>query len=87
MGLFTKSVPVGVLRGLRALNKFNIIVSGTKAELSALGLRETAGIRLACFDRVPRASPSRHNAQCSALVGSDSVNEDDDLDVKEGLKN
>jgi tetratricopeptide (TPR) repeat protein len=71
MGLVTKSLPVGVLQGLQALNKFNIIIFGTKAELAALGLRESADIRLACFDRISESLSAA--AQCSALVGSDSA--------------
>ena len=71
MGLVTKSLPVGVLQGLQALQQFNIIVFGTKAELAALGLRETTDVRFACFDRISESLSAA--AQCSALVGSDSA--------------
>jgi hypothetical protein len=71
MGLVTKSLPAGVLQGLRALNQFNIIVFGTKTEVAALGLREAADIRLACFSRISESLSAA--ARCSALVGSDSA--------------
>lgn len=70
-GLVSKSLPIEVLHRIRDLNRYNIIMFGSRDELGAMAIEESADLRLANFGSISESLGAV--AQCAAFVGSDSA--------------
>lgn len=70
LGIPTKNIPSNILEFLHSLN-YNILVFGTKSELSSLKISNSENIKLISEDRI--YDSLSYVAKCDAFVGSDSA--------------